>query len=142
MPNKNDLNNALETLKHIAILDTKTIDDILNTERMGERENKLWRYLRRVVVQSGTTIKIETMLMDDYILTNQWLDGFYDHFVEMITDMNKAVGRIPKLERDLKRLKKKKQQMKLMIAKKYETALNLITRQIEEAARAQQHYIK
>lgn len=141
MSSKNDLNNALETLKGMFVLNTKTIDNILNTERMDKRERKLWLYLRSVVIQLGTTIRIETMLVDDYILTNQWLDGFYDHFVEMITDMNKAVGRIPKLERGLKRLKKEKQQMKLLVAKKYEKALDLLTRQIEESARAQQHYV-
>lgn len=141
MSSRNELKNALETLKNMNLLNAKTVNDIILSKRLSKSEKKLWVILRTVIIHLRTTAKIETMLVDDYILTNQWLDGFYDYFVEMITDMNKALGKIPELEHDLKRLKKKKQEMKLLVAQKYKKALELLTSQIEESARAQQHYI-
>jgi hypothetical protein len=140
MSSRNELKTALETLKSMNLLNSKAVNDILTTQRMSKRERKLWIILRIVIVHLRTTAKIEAMLIDDYILTDQWLDGFYDYFVEMINDVNKAIGRIPKLERDLKRLKKKKQEIELLITKNYEEALKELTKYLEERKKAQKLY--
>lgn len=135
MASKNDLNSALETLKRMFVLNTETIDNILNKEQMTERERKSWIYLRSIVIHLGITIKIETLLVQNMLWDDLWWSDFG-------TDLFKAVEKIPELERDLKRLKKKKQQMELRISKKYEKALEMLTREIEESARAQERYVK
>jgi hypothetical protein len=134
MSNKNPLEDALETLKRMFVPDTKTIDNILNTEGMAERERKSWMYVRTIVIHLGIMAKIETMMVEWMRLDEIWWSDFG-------TDMLKAIEKIPELERGFKRLKKKKQQMELRISKKYEQALEMLTRQIEESARAQQHYV-
>lgn len=134
MLSKNNLNNTLESLTQMLTLDTEMIDGILNKERMNKRERRSWLFLRNIAIHLEITIKIETLLVEEMLLSDAWMNDFG-------TDLIKAASKIPELERDLKRLKKKKQQLELLVSEKYKKALDLITRQIEESARAQRHYV-